>query len=120
MLLLYPSLTSDVGMFKQMCGAILMGTHTFRAISELHIGIGYIGLAADRALMTVHCARTHLGLVFFYLGFGAPAAVIFTLEAVLPVDLIRIEDLTLDVGQVKDQNVQNRRKNGASDNGTAE
>ena len=70
--------------------------------------------------MAVHGARTHLGLVFLYLGFGASAAVKFTLEAVLPVDLIRIEDLTLDIGQVKDQNIQSSCKNGASDDGTAE
>ena len=97
-----------------------MRAHTFRTISELHIGIGYIGLAANGALVPVHSSGMHLGSFVGLRRFRTPSAVVFTSETVLSVDLVRIKDLTLYITQIEDQNIESRSQNGASYNGTSE
>jgi len=88
-----------------MHGTILITARTFRTVSELHIRIGDIRFAAYTAFMSVRGAGMNLGR--FLLGrIRASAAVVFTPEGILSVDLIGIKHLTLNIAQIENKTVK--------------
>ena len=55
--------------------------------------------------MPVHSSGMHFRSFIGLRRVRTPAAVVFTSETVLSVNLVRIEDFALDIAQIEDQNV---------------